>query len=313
MENQSRFVELFKKLFLVTMSGLIILAALIGWLLARHAVAGVRAVTHTARNIAEGTLDQRVPIKGRGDEIDQLATTFNQMLGRIQILVTSIREMSDNIAHDLKSPITRMRGMAEIALTTGKSINALEDMAAGTIEECDRLLDMINTMLFISKTEAGVGHLEVVDLDLAAVVRNACELYQPVAEDKNVDLACKVDAQCLIRGDARMIQRLVANLVDNAIKYSSAGTQVAVALVTDSQNGVRLIVRDAGVGISAKDLPHIFERFYRSDTSRSPGQPDAGVGLGLSLAQTIARAHGGRIEVVSRPSHGSTFTVYFPP
>ena len=312
MENQSRFVELFKKLFLVTLSVLIILAALIGWLLARHAVAGVRAVTYTARNIAEGTLDQRVPVTGRGDEIDQLATTFNQMLGRIQTLVASIREMSDNIAHDLKSPITRIRGMAEIALTTSKSIKDLEDMAAGTIEECDRLLDMINTMLFISKTEAGVGHLEIVDLDLAAVVRNACELYQPVAEDKNVDLACKVQAGCQIRADARMIQRLVSNLIDNAIKYSSANTQVQVVLSTDSPHEARLIVRDAGIGISAEDLPHIFERFYRSDPSRSHGQADAGVGLGLSLAQTIARAHGGRIEVESRPSHGSTFTVFFP-
>jgi signal transduction histidine kinase len=202
--------------------------------------------------------------------------------------------------------------MAEIALTTGKSISELEDMAGGTIEECDRLLDMINTMLFISKTEAGVGRLEIVDLDLAAVVRNACELYQPVAEDKNVDLSCKVDAHCWMRGDARMIQRLVSNLVDNAIKYSSADTEVDVTLVTDSPHEVHLIVRDAGVGISAEDLPHIFERFFRSDPSRSSGQPDAGVGLGLSLAQTIARAHGGRIEVVSRPSHGSTFTVIFP-
>ncbi len=312
MENQSRFVELFKKLFLATISGLVVLAALIGWLLARHAVAGVRAVTHTARNIADGTLDQRVPVKGRGDEIDQLATTFNQMLDRIQTLVTNIREMSDNIAHDLRSPITRIRGMAEIALTTNKSMKELEDMAGGTIEECDRLLDMINTMLFISKTEAGVGPLEVIDLDLAAVVRDACELFQPVAEDKEIRVSCTVPKTCWVRGDIRMLQRLVSNLIDNAVKYSPSAGCVDVVLERDEQRAVILTVHDTGVGIASNELPHIFKRFYRSDTSRSSGQPDAGVGLGLSLARTVARAHGGRIEVQSTPSQGSSFTVIFP-
>ena len=312
MENQSRFIELFKKLFLVTISGLVISAALIGWLLARHAVAGVRAMTHTARNIAEGTLDQRVPIKGRGDEIDQLATTFNQMLDRIQALVTSIREMSDNIAHDLRSPITRIRGMAEIALTTGKSLKELEDMAGGTIEECDRLLDMINTMLFISKTEAGVGPLAIVDLDLAAVVRDACELFQPVAEDKEIRLSCTVPKTCALRGDIRMLQRLVSNLIDNAVKYSAPTGRVDVVLEKDGKRAVVLTVRDTGVGIAADDLPHIFERFYRSDTSRSSGRPDTGAGLGLSLARTVAQVHGGKIDVVSNPPQGSTFTVILP-
>jgi len=313
MENQVRFIELFKKLFLVTISGLVILAALIGWLLARHAVAGVRAVTHTARNIADGTLDQRVPVKGRGDEIDQLATTFNQMLDRIQMLITNIREMSDNIAHDLRSPITRIRGMAEIALTTGKSLKELEDMASDTIEECDRLLDMINTMLFISKTEAGVGQLEIIDLDLATVVREACELFQPVAEDRDISIACTVPKDCWVRGDVRMIQRLVSNLIDNAVKYSPPSACVDVVLEKDVQGAVSLAVQDTGVGIAADELPHIFNRFYRTDTSRSSAQPDAGVGLGLSLAHTVARAHGGKIDVVSTPYQGSTFTVHFPP
>jgi heavy metal sensor kinase len=311
MENQSRFIALFKKLFLATMSGLIVLAALIGWLLARHAVAGVRAVTHTARNIADGTLDQRVPVKGRGDEIDQLATTFNQMLDRIQQLVANMREMSDNIAHDLRSPITRIRGMAEIALTTDNSLNELENMAGGTIEECDRLLDMINTMLFISKTEAGVGQLEVIGLDLAKIVRDACELYQPVAEDKAIEVLCAVPRTCQIRGDIRMIQRLVSNLVDNAVKYSPPSSRVEVVLDKDAQGAV-LTVRDSGMGIAPEDLPHIFKRFYRGDASRSSGHPEAGVGLGLSLAQTVVRVHGGKIDVQSTPSQGSTFTVYLP-
>ena len=125
--------------------------------MARRVLAGVEAVTRTAQQISESSLKERVPVKKYQDEIDQLAITFNQMLDRIQTLVTGIREMSDNIAHDLKSPITRIRGIAEVTMTSDASLQEYEAMAVGTIEECDRLLDMINTMLMISQTEAGVG------------------------------------------------------------------------------------------------------------------------------------------------------------
>ena len=160
MENYSRFIDAFKRIFVVTMVFLIALAAGVGWFMARRAVSGVEAVTRTAQEISGGTLDERVPVNPRGDEIDQLALTFNQMLDRIQTLVTEIKEMSDNIAHDLKSPITRIRGMAEVTLATGTSVSEYQGMAASTIEECDRLLDMINTMLMISKTEAGVYSMD---------------------------------------------------------------------------------------------------------------------------------------------------------
>ena len=156
MESQARLLDAFKRIFIITMSFLIVLAAGVGWFMARRAVSGIEAVTHTAQKISRGSLEERVPVKPRGDEIDQLATTFNQMVDRIQTLLMEIKEMSDNIAHDLRSPVTRIRGTAEVTLTTGKSLEDYENMAASTIEDCDRLLDMINTMLLISKTEAGV-------------------------------------------------------------------------------------------------------------------------------------------------------------
>jgi len=151
MESQSRFVEAFKKIFFATMSLLILMAAAVGWFMARRAVSGVEAVTRTARKISADSLQERVPVKTTGDEIDQLATTFNQMLDRIQALLTEIKEMNDNIAHDLRSAVARIRGLAEVTLTTGKSPDDFETMAASTIEECDRLLDMINTMLAMLK------------------------------------------------------------------------------------------------------------------------------------------------------------------
>jgi heavy metal sensor kinase len=308
MENYTRFIEAFRKIFVTTMASLFVLAAIIGWFMARRALAGVEAVTRTARQISESSLKERVPVKKYQDEIDQLAITFNQMLDRIQTLVTGIREMSDNIAHDLKSPITRIRGISEVSLSTGASEIEYENMAASTVEECDRLLDMINTMLVISKTEAGVNKLDARELDIGAVVRDACELFRSPAEDKDLRLVCDVPGNFVISGDNRMIQRMIANLLDNAIKYTPVGGSVEVTANTGNNDTVAIAVKDTGIGISEKDIPRIFERFYRCDPSRS----EAGIGLGLSFARAVARAHGGDIDVFSKPEQGSTFTVTIP-
>ncbi|HUL31462.1 MAG TPA: HAMP domain-containing protein, partial [Thermodesulfobacteriota bacterium] len=230
MESYSRFLDAFKGIFITTMTFLIVLAAGVGWFMAGRAVSGVEAVTRTAQKISGGNLAERVPVKERGDEIDQLATTFNQMLNRIQALLTEIKEMSDNIAHDLRSPITRIRGNAEVTLTTGKSLNEYEAMAASTVEECDRLLDMINTMLMISKTEAGVDRLAREEIDLGSLVRKACELFEPTAEDKGVSLSCDVQNESHLAGDTRMIQRMLSNLLDNAIKYTPSGGAISISV-----------------------------------------------------------------------------------
>jgi heavy metal sensor kinase len=308
MENHARIIEAFKRIFVTTMALLIGLAAGVGWFMARRAVSGVEAITRTAQSISGRTLEKRVPVKTRGDEIDQLAMTFNQMLDRIQTLVTEIKEMSDNIAHDLKSPITRIRGIAEVTLTNGKSMDEYEGMAASTIEECDRLLDMINTMLMISKTESGVDKVSREEVDLAGLVREACELFEPIAEDKRVTLNYDAPNENHLVGDNRMIQRMLSNLLDNAIKYTSSGGAVTVSVSENEEKGVIITVKDTGIGISPSDLPRIFERFYRCDQSRS----EPGIGLGLSLARAIARAHGGDITVTSRLGQGSTFTITFP-
>ena len=307
MESYSRFLDAFKGIFITTMTFLIVVAAGVGWFMARQAVSDVEAVTRTAQKISEGTLEERVPVKARGDEVDQLAITFNQMLDRIQALLTEIKEMGDNMAHDLRSPITRIRGIAEVTLTTGKSLAEYESMAASTVEECDRLLDMINTMLMISKAEAGVDYLTREEIDLAGVVQEACRLFEPTAEDKGITLSCDVTERSPFVGDSRMIQRMLSNLLDNAIKYSSSGGSVIISI---SENDAQVVVsiKDRGIGISPEDLPHIFERFYRCDQSRS----QAGIGLGLSLARAIARAHGGEITAMSTPNQGSTFTIKLP-
>ena len=305
MESHTRFIEIFRKVFILTMAILFVLAVVIGWFMARRALVGVETVTQTARRISDGSLEKRVPVKRVGDEIDQLAITFNQMLDRIQKLVTGIKEMSDNIAHDLKSPITRIRGLAEVSITAGSSLTDFEKMAASTIEECDRLLEMINTMLIISKTEAGVGQLDCHRFDICRLVRHACDLFQSPAEDKGLELVCNTPEIVSIFGDMRLIQRMIANLLDNAIKYTPPHATIHVDLRTTADHNVLISVKDSGIGISAQHLPHIFERFYRCDPSRS----NAGTGLGLSFARAVARAHHGDITVSSTPGEGSTFTV----
>jgi len=308
MEVLTRFLAVFQKIFILTAAFLLFFAAGIGWFMARQALSGVGTVTRTARLISRDDLKKRVPLEGGGDEIEQLAGTFNDMLDEIEKLVTGMREMSDSIAHDLKSPVTAIRGMAEVTLTTAKTPGEYGAMAASIIEECDRLLDMINTMLLISRMESGVDRKEVAPMDLAAVVREACDLFQPLAEDREIGLTCLVPESVPFSGDLRQIQRMVANLIDNAVKYTSSPGGVTVALHQEGHDGVNLIVDDTGMGISEEDLPHIFERFYRCDHSRSR----EGAGLGLSLARAVARAHEGDISVKSAPGKGSTFTVTLP-
>jgi signal transduction histidine kinase len=180
-------------------------------------------------------------------------------------------------------------------------------MAANTIEECDRLLEMIETMLDISELEAGAGNLAMTAVDMASVVEEACELFQPSAEDKGIAVVVEASTKALVYGDIQKLQRLVANLLDNAIKYTPPAGTVTVS-ADGGESRVFVEVKDTGIGISSEDFSNIFERFYRCDPSRS----DAGVGLGLSLVMAIARTHSGDVAVTSSPGKGSTFTVSFP-
>ena len=307
LRDDERFKEVFGKVFGTAMAGLMVFAALTGWFMARRALLGVEEVTRTAQQVSKGALEQRVRVKAKGEEIQRLTITFNGMLDRIDALIAGMREMSDNIAHELRSPLTRIRGVAEMTLSTGKSMNEYKEMAANTIEECDHLLTMINTMLDVSEAEAGASKLSFEEIDIAGIVRDACELYQPAAEGEGITIIPAISGSLSVYGDLHGLRRLVVNLLDNAVKYTPAGGTVTVS-VQEDKGQVLISVDDTGVGISEGDLPHIFSRFYRCDQSRS----QAGVGLGLSLAKAIARNHGGNITVTSGLGQGSRFTVVLP-
>ncbi len=307
MEEDEQFMDALRNIFGATFPVTIIFAGVVGWFMARRALRDVEQVTQAAMEISGGKLEKRVSVKAKDDEIQKLAAMFNDMLDRIQALIVGMREITDNIAHDMRSPLARIRGSAEMALTNITSNDEYETIAANIVEECDQLLGMINTMLDITEIEAGVSTLSAEKIDLAQVARDACDLFQPVAETNNITMTCDIDSPFFIYGDKLKLQRMVANLLDNALKYTPSGGRVTVSVGQDDAHVV-FSVSDSGIGISEDDLPHVFGRFYRCDQSRS--QP--GTGLGLSLAQAVAKALGGKITVTSKPGKGSIFSVFIP-
>ncbi len=307
LEEDEAFLAGILRGFLLTLAVVLLCGGPIGWFMARRALRGVNEVTRAANEITAGALDRRVPIGSQGDELDHLAGTFNTMLDRMQALIIGMRDMADNLAHDLRSPLARIRAAAEMSLSNGEANEARESLAVNTIEECDHLLDMVNTTLDIAEADSGAAKLNVSGIDLSEMVLSARELFQTVAEDNRISLVTSVPENCHIQGDRQRLQRVVANLLDNALKYTPPGGQVRIVL-REQDARVVLTIEDTGVGISANDLPRIFQRFYRCDRSRS----QHGIGLGLSLALAFVRAHGGDITATSTPSVGSTFTVELP-
>ncbi|MBW1643888.1 MAG: HAMP domain-containing protein [Deltaproteobacteria bacterium] len=304
MEDNQKFMELFRNTFWGIMGIMTALSLAVGWTMARRSLKGVEIVAQTAEDISKGELNKRVHVKFSGTEIERLANTFNNMLDRIDTLIFGIKEVTDNIAHDLKIPITRIRGLAEVTLHVGRGDERYEEMAASTIEECDHLIQLINTLLDISERKSGVVKPTINEIDLVQSIHRACELFEPLAEEKDIKFSTDLPSQCFMTGDELGLQHLIINLLDNSFKYTPSKGKINIS-VNNKNEKVEIIIKDTGIGISKEDLPFIFQRFYRCDKSRS----EEGFGLGLSLADTIAKYHGGNINADSALGKGSTFIV----
>ncbi len=307
LEDNADFMGTLLKGFLMMCAVVLLLGGPIGWFMAKRALRGVQEITSAATAITGEALEKRVSVQSRGDELDNLAQAFNAMLDRIQALIIGMREMTDNLAHDLRSPVGRIRAAAEMALTNGGSRPGVETIAATTAEECDRLLEMINTTLDIAEAESGAAKLKIVDIDAVELVNDAVELFQPVAEDKEIILFADLPKQSRVQGDLQRLQRAIACLLDNALKYTATGGRIALRLSNEHKQ-IKLAIKDTGIGMTAEETSRIFERFYRCDRSRT----QHGNGLGLNLALAFIRAHGGDISVDSTPKQGSIFTVMLP-
>jgi signal transduction histidine kinase len=270
-----------------------------GLFVTRRVLRRVDAMTETTRTIMHGDLGGRLPVAGTGDELDRLAENLNLMLERIEALMRGLKEVSDNIAHDLKTPLTRLRNRAEQALRSAKTEAEYRAALDSTIEESDGLIRTFNALLMIARAESGQARENMSEFDAAEIAHDIGELYEPLAEEKGMTLRVEADAPAPLKGNRELISQALANLVDNSIKYAvprdiSNGepAQIVVRALSEGDR-IFLTVADSGPGIPAADRGRVVERFVRLEQSRS--QP--GLGLGLSLASAVARLHGGDLTL----------------
>jgi signal transduction histidine kinase len=277
----------------------IVLGLVGGFFVSRRVLSRVDAMTDTAQTIMAGDLAGRLPVAGTGDEIDRLALHLNAMLERIEALMVGLKEVSDNIAHDLKTPLTRLRNRSEQALRSAKGDSDYRAALEATIAESDDLIRTFDALLMIARAESGQARDNMTEFDAAQIARDVGELYEPLAEQKGLALTVEAPATAPVRGNRELVSQALANLVDNAIKYAGPDAklngipaEIVVKAANDGEH-ITLTVADRGPGIPQADRGRAVERFVRLEQSRS----EPGSGLGLSLASAVARLHGGELKL----------------
>jgi len=308
--GRERFLRDVRALLSALLAIVVVVGLVGGGALTWQAFRPVRELLDTLRHITHtGRLDARVPVGDEGDVLSELGRVSNAMLARIETLVTSMRNALDAVAHDLRTPIARLRGRAEQALLAPPDIDRYREALEDTVEEADRVSSLLTTLMDISEAEAGTMQLQREPVDVARVLQETIDLYEDLAETRGVRLAMvpPSPAGLTVNADYSRLRQALANVVDNAVKYTPPGGEVSVS--AESRNGaVAFVVRDTGPGIPEDQRGRIWERLYRGEA----GQKERGLGLGLSLVRAVVEAHGGRAEVESAPGQGSTFTLLFP-
>lgn len=285
----------------------ILLGTILGYLLARGVLHPIRHMVQTIQQIKSGNKTARVQQSGSQDELDQLASQFNGLLDSNQQLMNSMRQTLDNVAHDLRTPMTRFRMGAELALQNMQDQELVKDTLTEGIESSESIGALLNAIMDVAEAEAGAMHLNLTPLSVSGLLHKLSDLYQYVAEEKEITLTVIAENDVQILGDQVRLAQCLGNILDNALKYSPAKTAVQLSLAIQNKQAI-IAISDQGPGISPEDVSRIWERLYRGDASRST----PGMGIGLSLVQAVVKAHHGRIEVDSTPGVGTTFRLFLP-
>ena len=307
-DNRAALLEPLRRTFIWVGGAAILVGFGVAVVAARRATRPLHQVVETARRIINtGALDARVPMPTRDDDISELVQYFNTVLDKNAALLRSIRETLDNVAHDLRTPLTSLRGTAELALNQPGTDKGARDALADCVERSDEVLLLLRSLMEISEAEAGVLRLAKTESDLQEIARQAVELYADVADAKQIKLEFEAGVAVPVFVDSVRTRQAVANLIDNAVKYTPDGGAVKVRAYLENGDAV-LKVCDTGPGVPVAEQPRIWERLYRGDQSRS----QSGLGLGLSLVRAIVEAHGGKATVRNASEHGAIFELRIP-
>ncbi|MBI3803385.1 MAG: HAMP domain-containing protein [Nitrospirae bacterium] len=306
-KEREELLERFRRIFLAVAFPIVALGAVGGSLFALRALRPIRDIIATVQSIEEGRMEGRVPVTSTGDELDELGRLFNQMLGKIEALINGMKGSLDNVAHDLRTPMTRLRAVAEMALRNDLDREAYREALIACLEESEQILMMLNTLMDISEAETGTMPLQRAPVNLASLMEDAVDLYRPVAEEKGIVIEMKSPSTLISIVDPTRMRQVLANLIDNAVKYTARGGRVDLEATQEGEEIV-IQVKDTGIGIPPEEIDRIWDRLYRGDRSRS----ERGLGLGLSLVKAIVTAHEGKITASSGPGAGSRFTLSLP-
>ncbi len=307
MEKREGLLSKIRKVYLFAIIPIVLLGYLGGLLIADRALSPIRQLINTLDSIVSNSkIDVRVPEQHADKLHDELILLFNKMLDKIETLINGMRDVLDNVAHDLRTPMTRLRGTAEIALQSDRNED-LKEALIDCVEETERIQIMLNTLMDVSEAETGAMKLNTEKINVIPMIDEVVELYSYVAEEKDIAVQTGFPEELYVTADSSRLRQVLANLLDNAIKYTPRGGKVDIE-ADHKENEVEITFKDTGVGISEHELDNIWDRLYRGDKSRT----ERGLGLGLSLVKAIVGAHRGYVEVLSTPGAGSAFSVHLP-